>query len=73
MKFYRSRNSTIITQTDSYRLSSSCNLGQKQLSEMKARLYLNLGLTLESKGDVNSGIEYVAKVSFPYFLHLSYL
>lgn len=39
-------------------------MSQKQISEMKSRLYLNLGLTLESEGDIFSGVDHVAKVLF---------
>lgn len=39
-------------------------VGHIQLSEMKSRLYLNLGLTLESQGDVTLATDYITQVCY---------
>ncbi|KAK7590065.1 hypothetical protein V9T40_001678 [Parthenolecanium corni] len=43
------------------KLSLTGQLSTKTLSEMKLRLFLNLGLALEADGDVSAGIDYISK------------
>lgn len=44
------------------RLSTTNQLGQRTLAEMKLRLYLNLGLSSESQGNTTAGLEFISKV-----------